>query len=138
MNGNRELILPPQEFDLLKVLRDVNAPMKVEEVASRLGTDVNSLMRSIAELENLGLILTNKSTRRIIELTEEGRKYVETGLPEVRLVKVLLSCKCKPGINDMPNIAREHGISLSLNEINYALSSLTKMGIIRLVRALLN
>ncbi|BDR91257.1 phenylalanine--tRNA ligase subunit alpha [Vulcanisaeta souniana] len=137
MNGNRELILPPQEFDLLKVLRDVNAPMKVEEVASRLGTDVNSLMRSIAELENLGLILTNKSTRRIIELTEEGRKYVETGLPEVRLVKVLLSCKCKPGINDMPNIAREHGISLSLNEINYALSSLTKMGIIRVSKGII-
>ncbi|MGC8606027.1 MAG: phenylalanine--tRNA ligase subunit alpha [Vulcanisaeta sp.] len=134
---NKEIILPQQEFDILKSLKDSNIPVRIDEVASKLGTDANSLMRSIAELENLGLIHVSKAIKRIIELTEEGKRYLEVGLPEVRLVKVLLNCGCKPGINEVPNIAREYGILLMPNEVNYALSTLSRLGIIRINRGII-
>ncbi len=134
---NRELILPQQEFDILKILRDSTTPVRIDNIASKLGTDVNSLMRSIAELENLGLIRINKVVRRVIELTEEGRKYLEDGLPEVRLAKVLLNCGCKPTISEVPNLAKQYGISLTPNEINYAISSLSRLGIIRVNRGVI-
>ncbi|WP_243676097.1 hypothetical protein [Vulcanisaeta distributa] len=92
---SRELIVPQQEFNILKALKDSASPVRIDDVASKLGTDVNSLMRSIAELENLGLVRVNKTVKRILELTEEGKKYLENGLPEVRLARVLINCGCK-------------------------------------------
>ncbi len=129
---NEELILPQQEFEILRLLKDSITPVRIDNVASKLSTDVNSLMRSIAELENLGLVRINKVIRKIIELTEEGRKYLEVGLPEVRLVKVLMSCGCKPSINEVPDIANKYGISLTLNEVNYAISTLSRLGVVRI------
>ncbi len=132
---NRELILPQQEFEILRLLKDSTTPVRVDDVASKLGTDANSLMRSIAELENLGLIRINRVMKRVIELTDEGRRYLEVGgLPEVRLARVLLSCNCKPSINEVPSIAKDYGISLMINEVNYAISSLSKLGIVRINR----
>ncbi|GAB6944620.1 phenylalanine--tRNA ligase subunit alpha [Vulcanisaeta sp. JCM 14467] len=134
---DKELILPQQEFEILRLLKDSTASVRIDNVASKLGTDVNSLMRSIAELENLGLIRINKVVKRILELTEEGRRYLEVGLPEVRLVRVLINCKCKPSISEVPNIAKEHGISLTPNEVNYAISSLSKLGIVRVNKGII-
>lgn len=129
---NEELTLPQQEFELLRLLKDSVTPVRIDNVASKLNTDVNSLMRSIAELENLGLIRVNKVIRKIIELTEEGRKYLEVGgLPEVRLVRVLVRCGCKPSINEIPSIANKYGISLMPNEVNYAISTLSRLGVVR-------
>ncbi len=134
---NKELTLPRQEFEILKLLADSGAAVSIDDVASRLGTDANSLMRSIAELENLGLVQVNRVVRRVIELTDEGRRYLEVGLPEVRLAKLLLSCGCRPGINDVPTIAGKYGIPLTPNEVNYAISSLSRLGAIRINKGLI-
>ncbi len=129
--SDQEIVLPQQEFDIVKILVNTQSSVSINEVASRLSTDVNSLMRGIAELENMGLLMINRRSLRILELTDEGRRYLEIGLPEVRLLRVLLNCGCKPVINEVPNIAKNLGIDITTNEVNYAISVLARLGVLR-------
>jgi phenylalanyl-tRNA synthetase alpha chain len=134
--GSNELVLPQGEFEIVRVLVSRQA-MSVDELSTMLGVDASSLMRSIAELENMGLLTTSRSVRKYVELSDEGKRYLEIGLPEVRLARVLLGCNCKPSINEVPNVARGLGIDLSINEVNYALSVLTRLGIVKIVKGII-
>ena len=135
--SNNELVLPQEEFEIIKALISTQA-VSVEDLSAKLGIDANSLMRSIAELESMGLLKIDKKIRRYIELTDEGKKYLEIGLPEVRLARVLLSCNCKPSINDIPNIAKGLNINISITEVNYAVSALTRLGMVRVARGVID
>ncbi|MFB6470971.1 MAG: phenylalanine--tRNA ligase subunit alpha [Vulcanisaeta sp. AZ3] len=132
-----EVILPQEEFDILRVIINANKSMDIDELSSILGTNASSLMRNIAELERLGLLISNRDIRKLFELTEEGKRYLEIGLPEIRLMKVLLNCNCKPTINDVPSIAKGLGIDISLNEVNFAVSVLVRLGVARINKGII-
>ncbi|WP_069807218.1 phenylalanine--tRNA ligase subunit alpha [Vulcanisaeta thermophila] len=135
--ASNELVLPQQQYEILRVLMD-SGSSTVDDVAAKLNVNPNSLMRSIAELEGKGLLVTSKRVVKIYELTEEGKRYVERGLPELRLIRLLTRCGCNVNIRDVESRAREYGIEISQHEVNFALSALGRAGIVRVERGTIN
>jgi len=126
----REFILPQQYRELIGAIGD--GPRTLEDISSRLGLDSSSLMRTLAELESIGFLKIERKIMRVIELTQEGNKYLVRGLPEVRLLRILKLCKCNPRIDEVHSLAKAYGIELDPDELKYATGVLARLRIIRI------
>ncbi|NPB00740.1 MAG: phenylalanine--tRNA ligase subunit alpha [Crenarchaeota archaeon] len=77
--------MPEEYVNILRIVFEKGC-VSVDDVASTVGRDVNSLMRILGELEFRGLIRTLRNTVKLVELSDEGLNYAEVGLPELRLL----------------------------------------------------
>jgi phenylalanyl-tRNA synthetase alpha chain len=60
-------------------------PKTTEQLAEELGEPPQAVTRAAFELEDEGLLAVEEREDATVTLTEEGREYVESGLPERRL-----------------------------------------------------
>ncbi|MGC8597685.1 MAG: phenylalanine--tRNA ligase subunit alpha [Thermocladium sp.] len=115
-----------------KVLNIVaNGTVSIDEVSRIIGIDSNSLMRTVMELAAKGFITTEKRIVTSYELTEEGNRYMLLGSPEARLIQLLKKCNCTPKPGDLPSLAQEFGVELTIEEAKIAINNAAKLGIIK-------
>ena len=79
------------EKKLLKEL-EINENATPDEIAEKTGLNIKSVMSAAGSLASKGIIIVNKETKEkfsLTDLTENGKKYAEIGLPERRILKVL-------------------------------------------------
>ena len=80
------------EKKLLKSLEE-NENYTPEEIAKINSIDVKSVMSAAGSLASKDIIQVNKDVQETITLTKDGKKYAEIGLPERRVLSVLVNEK---------------------------------------------
>ncbi|MEA4957430.1 Phenylalanine--tRNA ligase alpha subunit [bioreactor metagenome] len=80
------------EKKLLKSLEE-NENYSPEDIANANSMDIKSVMSAAGSLASKDIIEVEKSVTESIILTDEGKKYAEIGLPERRVLNVLVDEK---------------------------------------------
>lgn len=78
--------LHPFERKVLPFLKD---GIELEDVAEKSGLKKIEVMRALQWLENKGVLRINSVSKEVIELDENGKLYLEKGLPERRFLENL-------------------------------------------------
>ncbi len=103
-----------------RVLRALEGEwLPLEEVVRRTGLDATAVMRAIMFLGNKNLVEERREEKEEIEYTERGRRYLEEGLPERRLLEML-----KEGEREIGELSK------SVEGFSAALGLLKKEGIV--------
>jgi len=74
---------------VLSALSSHKGELEASVLAEKAGVPLSSVMSVLASLEAEGFASLRKLEEKAAELTEEGRAYLEKGLPERRLVQAL-------------------------------------------------
>jgi len=103
------LYLNDRQYMIVKTLYERRS-IDVDKLAGELNTAPESLMRDLAELENKGLLVLEKTVQEIYELTDEAREYVSQGLPEERVYRVMYRCVGSTVDEFLECVTRESGL----------------------------
>ena len=121
--------LPPRQKRIVdEVLRGAAS---VDEVAERLHVKREDLMRDIEELRARGLIRVEKRSHAYYELTGEAQKYLESGLPEARVLMVLEKAGRPVKREELSSEAERLGVRLSPKEASIGVSQLARTGALK-------
>ncbi|MEM1983233.1 MAG: phenylalanine--tRNA ligase subunit alpha [Sulfolobales archaeon] len=114
---------------LKKYLDEGITLVDVGELARSLNVNVHDIMRDLAELEIKELVKLYRSTKYFIKLSDLGINYLRSGLPEQRVLQVLLDLTSKGlskfSIEDLLLVS-----NLSKEEFSAALGILRKYNIV--------
>jgi len=83
-----ELSIDKVSFDILNVLKEKQKSLSFDKLKEILNLDDSTLTRSILSLEKKGYVKTFEEKKTFYSLTDEGRSYVDKGLPERRIYEV--------------------------------------------------
>ncbi|MEM3141992.1 MAG: hypothetical protein QW656_02090, partial [Zestosphaera sp.] len=122
----KSLVLPPRQFKIVKYLSEVSVGVDINEMSSSLGVKESDLMRDLIELESKQLIKLEKTVKYSVRLSELGLKYLESGLPEEKVLKYLMSSNKRVSLEELASIG------LDGDEIRASLGRLRKYGLIKL------
>lgn len=78
------------EKDVVETLRKTDRVMRFKELCLLLGVTESSIASVVSSLSQKGLINVSSKEIRHAQLTEEGEYHSRNGLPERRLVKIVL------------------------------------------------
>ena len=82
--------LPPTQVAVLE-RASADDPTEIDELAAQLDEKPETITGAAFALEEEGLLSISERSEVTVSLTEEGRRYVAEGLPEVRLYEAALS-----------------------------------------------
>ncbi len=120
----RELKLPPRLYLIAKHVASLKR-VTAAELAGLVGRREQDIMRDLAELGSRGLITTSRRVYHIVELSERGRKYLERGLPEEKLLERLTEVG-RARTSDLSELGLEE------DEVEAALGTLKTFGVLRI------
>ena len=86
------VLVTPRQYDIISILVQTQEKININDLAARLGSKPEDLMRDLAELEAKGLVIIEKAEYDKITLTSEGVKRLREGLPEELVYKGLSYC----------------------------------------------
>jgi phenylalanyl-tRNA synthetase alpha chain len=89
MKGNVMVELRENESKTLSALKTLDGKATVEQLVKASGLSDAAVMRAVLTLTEKNMVQTIEKKQAIAELTEEGRTYARTGLPERRLMAAL-------------------------------------------------
>jgi phenylalanyl-tRNA synthetase alpha chain len=88
--GEERIAVSESEYYILKLLTDKGIKQfKLEEGEKLIGVEKSKLASILKLLESKNLIKINENRIRIIKLTDKGKKVLEEGLPEEKLIDIL-------------------------------------------------
>jgi len=116
--------LHPVEVEVLKTLRSIKSQKDLKEIAKETGIDYYKLYKGCLWLSEKGLVTINKIENECFEYTEYGKKCLEIGLPEERLIKEINE---NGGEIHIKNIK-----TLEKKELNATIGLLKRLGYIEL------
>ena len=90
-----------EKLTLIK-LKDLKK-VKFEDLVKETGLDQVAVMRAVLWLQSKGLAKLHERQKRIVRITELGRKYAEIGLPERRALKLLVE-KGRVSLDDLREV----------------------------------
>jgi len=99
-----------------------------DELAKTLQTDIAEISRSALWLENKGIVRRLKEEIEVLTISGKGRKYLNSPLPEQRLLDYLRERK-KASFDEALK-----SLSMDFNEFNAALGKLSREKLIRIVK----
>jgi phenylalanyl-tRNA synthetase alpha chain len=114
--------LHPLEQKVINLLKDNN---KLSELANKTNMDIIETMRALQWLSNKEILTLNKIKKEIIEIDENGKKYLEKGLPERQVLELV-----KKGKDTIQKLEQES--DMSKQEIGFSLGILKKKALIDL------
>ncbi len=129
--ASRVIYVSPRQYRVLKVLADSGRTLEVNEISVALGLRREDLMRDIAELENKGLLIVQRTAFKKPVLTDEGKEVIEKGLPEERVHKFMYRCIDKPVPKFLECIAEQSGLDHRMARIG--LQHLVRHGCLRII-----
>ena len=97
------------EKKVLKGLESAGFKATPEEIVESQKMDIKAVMSAAGILESRGLIEVQKEVKDVVSLTDDGKQYAQTGLPER---KILESLGMKNSI-PMKEIGKETGLDSS-------------------------
>jgi phenylalanyl-tRNA synthetase alpha chain len=117
--------LPESQVAVLNAASATDATT-IDELAADTGQKPETVTQAAFELRDAGLLAVEETDAVEYELTDEGREYVETGLPEVRLYRAAVEA----GADDDPvSMGRIIGASgLEGPEVDIALANFGRKG----------
>ncbi len=86
------------------VLRAVEGEAEISELVERTGLSENAVNRAVYWLVRKGLVRVQEEADYLVELGEEGREYLEKGLPERRAVEVLMERGGRMGVEELGRV----------------------------------
>jgi len=98
----------------------------VAQLADELGEDPAAITRAAFELEEAGLVAVDEHVAEDVTITEEGRRYRESGLPELRLRAAALDAGADEDPVEMGRLIGE--AELDGPEVDIALSNFARKG----------
>lgn len=122
-HGQATAVLPPKQKEIIDLV--IKGYADVDKIAEQLRTSRESLMRDLEELKEKGLLKISRETIETFELTSEAERYLELGLPEQRVLKVLEKSG-KIAVEDLAKAASKYSILLTDKEAKIGLSVLAK------------
>lgn len=128
------MLIPEKQFNIIKVIPN---RATVEQVASLLKTTPSSLMRDLIELERKGLVKIEREFMYEIKISNEGLKYLTKGLPEERLLDLILKAKrikSSLTVSELSEVSKSIGIDISNDEIRIGLNHLLRRRVCRLTK----
>ncbi len=122
------------EITLLKAL-EPQRKYRVDEAASISGMKKDSVLKAAHLLQEKGLARVEITTKKVFRLTEEGKRYLEEGLPEERLVRLLKEQAKMGKVEELKKTMgkKEFGIALGWLRKKGAIS--VENGVVRLIKA---
>jgi len=118
-------MLSKDERDLILILSE-NKSLTYQEIMKKLNWEYARVSRNVLWLQNKNLIKTDEKIVKKFILTDIGRKVLINGLPERKLFNYL-GDKKQIFISAIPKV-----LNLSQKEVNVAVGSLKKYGIIKI------
>jgi len=110
-----------------KVLPFLSKTSELSELVDKSGLTEVEVMRALQWLANKEIITLKEEVMELIDLDDNGREYLEKGLPEIRFLKAL---KTDPlAVNDISKIAE-----IKKDELNICLGSLKKKAAIEITK----
>jgi phenylalanyl-tRNA synthetase alpha chain len=118
--------LPATEVALLEAASATDSK-PIASLAEETGEKPETLTRAAFELEDRGLLAVEERTEETRSLTDEGARYLEAGLPELRLYRAAIDA----GATDEPvEMGRVIGASaLDGPEVDIALANFARKGL---------
>ncbi len=86
------------------VLRAVEGEAEISELVERTGLSENAVNRAVYWLVRKGLARVQEEADYLVELGEEGKEYLEKGLPERRAVEVLMERGGRMGVEELGRV----------------------------------
>ena len=117
--------LPEPQAAVLEAA-SANDPRTVEELAAATDLKPESVTRAAFELEDQGLVAVEERTEATVELTDEGRDYLDAGLPEVRLYRAAVDAGADAEPAPMGQVIGRSG--LEGPQVDIALSNYARKG----------
>ena len=108
--------LREHEVRALQALAELGSPSKSAQVAAKTGLDEAAVMRAALSLVEEGYVSVKDETALFTSLTPEGRDYAEKGLPERRILRVVLD---HGGRMESSEAARVAGVPMEMLPIVY-------------------
>jgi phenylalanyl-tRNA synthetase alpha chain len=117
--------LPETQFALLESASATESKT-VAQLAAELEADPAAVTRAAFELEGEGLLSVEKHVAEDVQLTEEGERYLEEGLPELRLYEAAVEAGTEDAPAEIGRLVGEAG--LDGPEVDIALSNFARKG----------
>ena len=117
--------LPETQLALLEAV-SATETKTVTQLAEELGEDSAAVTRAAFELENQGLLAVEEQIAETVALTEEGERYREAGLPELRLRAAAVEAGAEDSSIEMGRLIGD--AELDGSEVDIALSNFARKG----------
>jgi len=132
MRNYKETILTLTEGErrILKYLADKNLHETYQDtLITELEVNPAEIFRSVLWLENKNILKRIEEKKKLIILSEKGKKYIDSPLPEQKLLDYLKSRKSLSfdEIYQIPDISKE--------EASAAIGKLARLGLIRILKS---
>lgn len=124
----QEIYLTPRQMNIVRIVE--KGPAGLDEIAEKLNTRYEDLMRDVTELVKRGLIEDKRETITVVALTREGEEYLKRGFPEERALSSLAECKAHE-LGALRTCIEDRA-GLSAEEASIAIQYLVKSGCLRL------
>jgi phenylalanyl-tRNA synthetase alpha chain len=108
--------LREHEARTLQALAELGSPSNTPQVAAKTGLDEAAVMRAALSLAEKGYVSVKDRTVLFTSMTSEGRDYAEKGLPERRILRVVLE---HGGRMEASEAARVAGVPMEMLPIVY-------------------
>ena len=108
--------LREHEARTLQALAELGSPLNTPQVAAKTKLDEAAVMRAALSLVEKGYVSVKDKTLLFTSLTSEGRDYAEKGLPERRILRVVLE---HGGRMEASEAARVAGVPMDMLPIVY-------------------
>jgi phenylalanyl-tRNA synthetase alpha chain len=118
--------LPESQVAVLQAA-SANEAQTIEQLAEETGQKSETVTGAAFELESAGLVEVSESDEETVELSDEGREYVEDGrLPEVRLYEAAVEAGADAEPTQMGQVVGQSG--LEGPQVDIALSNYARKG----------
>ena len=117
--------LPETQVALLEAASATDT-RTIEQLADEVDADSVAVTRAAFELEAAGLLTVEEHRAESVELTEEAERYLEQGLPELRLYRAAVDAGADEGGAPMGKLVGAAGLDGS--EVDIALSNFARKG----------
>jgi phenylalanyl-tRNA synthetase alpha chain len=116
--------LPPAQVAVLEAATDQDRLLATLAVEAGLAPE--SATRAAFELEDAGLVAVSERTEETVSLTDEGERYRETGLPEIRLYEAAVAAGATDDPAGLGELLPEAG--LDGDAVDIALANFARKG----------
>jgi phenylalanyl-tRNA synthetase alpha chain len=117
--------LPESQVAVLQAA-SANEAQTIDRLAVETGHKPETVTGAAFELESEGLVEVAESSEETVEPTDEGREYLEAGLPEVRLYEAALGAGADAEPAQMGQVIGQSG--LEGPQVDIALSNYARKG----------
>lgn len=122
------VLLPERQYHLVKALASLGGRAEASRLAEAVGRKQSDIMRDLAELESRGLVKVHRVKVWHVCLSSDGKRYLEEGLPEERLLKTVEARGEFPSVRELAEVC-----GLSRKEFAAAFGRLRKCGVVKIV-----